>query len=240
MLIDLTSKTQDELRTLAREHKTDIGDLPPNLGEGKLRDAVEAGLLRRQKRLEREAGEQADRDRQAKLGAQDRAKGHPDPETVAIENSEKVYVTFVNMENPGQDGELGADVPMFSGSKYTFHLWDQQRHVMPKCLVVSNPEDDEKLLKRMVEFWTALGLVGNHALKQAKEQLHRMSLANRCHNDRTELRYNKRDDTLSTVIVGTTPRFRFTDAEPAPADAEYGLVIKEMNHGENSPNQSEA
>jgi hypothetical protein len=239
-MIDVTSKTKEELRELGNELEPYIGKLAPNLGLGKLQEAVALGLRKREEKIEGQVKADAEMERRQKLGAQDRQKGHPSPETVAIEASQKVYATFLNEENPGADGELGTDVKFFKGEKYMFHLWDQQRHVLPQCLVVPSPESDTKLLDRMIQFWEGVGMTGNHATKQARSHLHQMSLLNSAVAPRTERRYNKKEDQMMTVIVGNTPRFRFTEIEPAPADAEYGLVILETNDGKNTHNEPAA
>lgn len=240
-IVDLTGKTREELLVMAKELEPYIGKLGPALGDGKLREAVAAGLLKQQKKVEEEVQQQAQLEKQEKIGAAGRLKGHPSPETIAIEASRKVYAKFLNIENPGADGELGADVKFFLGEKYLFHLWDQQRHVLPECLVKSDPESDSALVERMRVYWEGLGLKGNHALKQAKTHLRRLSLVNHAVSPRTERRFNAKEDEMVTVIVGHTPRFQFTEIEPAPADAEYGLVIiKETNSGENTLQQSAA
>ena len=240
MEFDVTSKTKEELRDLAKELEPYIGPLPPNLGLGKTQEIVLIGLAKRQQKVEQQVKEDALKEKREKIGAQGHLKGHPSPETIAIEASPRVYAKFLNIENPGADGELGADVKCWKGEKYLFHLWDQQRHVLPQCLVVPNPESDATLVERMRVFWEGLGMTGNHALKQAKEHLHQMSWINSAVSPRTERRFNKKEDEMVTVIVGHTPRFQFTEIEPAPDDSPFGLVVKETVDGENTPAQSAA
>ena len=80
----------------------------------------------------------------------------------------------------------------------------------------------------MTEYWEALGMTGNQAAKQAKNHLRTMALPVRCVSPRFEMQYNPRTDKTLPVLVGHTPRFQFTDVSDAPADAEYGLVVKEV------------
>ena len=228
-LIDLSGKTKEELAKLADGLEPYIGKLPPSLGVEKLRDAVEKGLLKRQKRLEQEATDEANRERMQRLGAKDGRKTHPCPETVAIETSRKVYCVFVNMENPGQDGTPGADLRFSKGDKYTFHLFDGQRHVLPLCLIVSNPEAEKPLLERMTEYWSALGYQGHHATKMAKDALRQMALPVDCVAPRVETRIDPKTQMPRSFVAGHTPRFMFTDITDAPADAEFGLVVPEVN-----------
>ncbi len=234
-IIDLTDKTKEELLQMAHDLEPYIGKLAPALGDAKLRDAVEIGLLKRQKKLETEATEQTNRERLDRLGAKSDRKTHPCPETVAIETSRKVYCTFLNMENPGRDGQPGADDRFFKGDKYTFHLFDGQRHVMPLCMIVSNPEAEKPLLDRMTEYWEALGYKGNHAIKQAKQALWDMSIPKRCISHRFEMRYNPQTNETLPALAGHTVRFQFTEVSDAPADAEFGLVIKEVNDSGDNP-----
>jgi hypothetical protein len=229
---DLTSKPKEELWALARELEPYIGKLAPATGEPKLREAIEIGLMKRQKALEQQVTDEANKERLAKIGADDARKRHPCPETIAIEASDKVFCTFLNMENPGQDGEMGADVSFWKGDKYQFHLFDGQRHVMPRCLIVSNPEADTKVFDRMVAYWSGLGMDDNRAKKQAKNSLRQMALPVSCVAPRFELRFDPRTNRDVMVLAGHTPRFQFTDVESAPADAEFGLVVPTMSESE--------
>lgn len=239
MSLEMIAKTHEELKALAAELVPYIGKLPPNLEVGKLRDAIDVGLLRREEALKAKAAAEAKKEKQEKIGATEMSRNHPSPETVAFENSPKVYATFVNIENPGSDGELGADIRFWKGEKYYFHLWDQQRHVLPKCLIVADPESDSNLVARMTAYWEGLGMPLAKARSQAISNLRQISLVNHAVNPRTQRQFNPRNDEMVTVIVGHTPRFRFTDIEPAPSDAEYGLVVvtKENTDGTNTPNE---
>jgi len=228
-VIDLSEKTREELMQMVSELEPYMGRLAPNIGEAKLRDAVEVGLLKRQKVLEQRATDEANRDRMRRLGIEDSHKHHPSPETVAIETSRKVYCTFVNMENPGQDGAPGADVRFWKGDKYEFHLFDQQRHVLPLCLVVSNPEAEGPLMERMTTYWEALGYDRNHAVDQAEHALRQMAIPVGCVAPRVETRIDPQTQMPRTFPVGRTPRFMFTEISDAPADAEFGLVVDEVN-----------
>lgn len=235
-VIDLSGKTVDDLKKMAADLEVYIGKLSPSLSEAKLRDAVEIGLLKRQKKLEQQATDEANRERLTRLGTEGNRKTHPSPETVAIENSRKVYCRFMNMENPGQDGSAGADVRFFKGDKYQFHLFDGQMHVMPLCLIVSNPEAETKLLTRMTNYWEALGFQGHHAIKQATDALKQAAIPVNCVAPRAETRIDPKTQMPRTVLTGHTPRFMFTDVRDAPADAEFGLVVNEVDtpNGEDS------
>lgn len=224
-MIDLSDKTKEELWKMAGDLEPYIGKIAPATGEVKLRDAVEIGILKRQKALELQATEEANAERLRRLGSKGNRKTHPSPETVAIETSRKVYCTFVNMENPGQDGSPGADVRFWKGDKYQFHLFDGQRHVMPLCLIVSNPEAEKPLLDRMTQYWEALGFKGHFATKQAKNALRQAAIPVGCVAPRAETRIDPQTQMPRTVLAGHTPRFMFTEISDAPADAEFGLVV---------------
>lgn len=226
-IIDLSEKTKDELYQMAADLVPYIGKQNPGLSEQKLRDIVEVGLLKRQKALESQATEEANSDRLRRLGAKGNRKTHPSPETVAIEHSKKVYCVFVNMENPGQDGNPGADLRFWKGDKYQFHLFDGQRHVMPLCVISSNPEAEAPLLERMTKYWSALGFRDEEAVKQAKGSLRETSLPCCCRAPRAETRIDPKTQMPRTVLAGHTSRFMFTEISDAPASSEFGLVVNE-------------
>lgn len=224
----LLNKTREQLYALAAELEPWIGGkLPPNLSDQKVRDALEAAYMKRGAELEQKGVDEAHLEKQRKLGADALKKTHPSPETVAIENSPKVYATFVNMENPGQDGEMGADVAFTRGDQYHFHLWDGQEHVLPECLISEHPEQDEKLVTRMTEYWRGLGYKGRAAEIQAKQHLPQVSIMYTCKYPVYEMRQDPTNPNLMQHrLVRSTPRFRFTDVRPAPEDAAFGLVAR--------------
>jgi len=53
----------------------------------------------------------------------------PSPETIAIENSKRVYAIFHNME------QRDLDISCTVGGKYRFHFWPEKVHVIPQWIV---------------------------------------------------------------------------------------------------------
>ncbi len=135
MYLELQSKTEEELRGLAKKLKLD-----PNIKKGKLADEIEKAAIYRQQELEATATAKLKAEAAKKMGI-DSKKVHPSPETVAIEGgidpitkkevppSKKVYAIFHNQE------QQGVDVTFNKGEKYRFHLWDGKVHILPEWLI---------------------------------------------------------------------------------------------------------
>lgn len=222
----LEGKSSEELKAWALTLK-DYVKVPPALNDkAKLKELIVLGTLKRDKAMEQRALDEAQAERLERLGTDASKPTHPDPETVAIETSPKVFATFINMENPGMDGEMGADVAFTVGGKYRFHLWDGQTHVLPQCLITEHPESDENLVARMTDYWKGLRLSERKAAKQAVDHLRTMTLMGRCVYPVFEMKQDPRDpNRMVPRHVRNAPRFRFSDIRPAPVDADYGLVV---------------
>jgi len=224
MAVELTEMLKYSDSELREMGKTLDLKLAPNLGKGKMIEAIQREAIRRQKELELEVTAQLRQEATVKLGLT-ATKKRPSPENVAIIASKKKYVVFINRENSGADGEMGADVQLLKGD-YAFHLWDGMKHVLPECLVAEVPEAIPEVFDRLTEFFVTCGMKPKRAREQASETLKRLSLRTSCQNPIYADVKTARGEKISQR-VGSQGRFSFEVIGDAPATEPFGLVEKQ-------------
>jgi hypothetical protein len=197
MALELANKNKQYLKKYADA----LGlKLSPKLSREKMYLAVETALIKRQVEIEEkerlkltQAKMKTQRDWLKAAGKKIPKEAKPSLETIMIEKSPKVFVEFINLENPRDEhGNPGASLEFDAGEKYHFKLFDGRKHVMPECIVSKD--------KKYVE----------------------VSRAIRCQTPVYAQRKTTSGDVVS-VQVNTNPRFRFLILGPAPDDAEFGF-----------------
>lgn len=137
MDFELATKSNEELKKYAKE-LVNLGFMEkfaPAIGRAKLMDLVDKALMKRQMKLEADARAEATAEAAKVLGMKPGQKVKPSPETLAIRASKKVYVEFLNLENPADDDGPGASLEFNPGPDYYFKMYDGRKHVMPEILV---------------------------------------------------------------------------------------------------------
>lgn len=123
--MDFTSKTEQEVRDIAKRYEIDVS----KMNRKEMESAIEKESIRRHLKAEAEVRAELAKKADELLGIDPNTKRKPSPETLAIEASKKVYAIFNNRE------EEGLDITINKGGKYTFHFFDNKVHVVPEWLV---------------------------------------------------------------------------------------------------------
>jgi hypothetical protein len=238
---ELTAMQDNELNRMANELKLKF---PPGTSRSDKQEAIEVALLKRHKAQELKAIAELRSESESRLGMAGGSR--PSAESVAIEASPKVYVLFNNMEHPASDGESGADVEFDKGGNH-FHLWDSKVHVMPRILVVKNPDKDPALspvAKRLRDYWSSLGIkstefsaafrksilekenieAANALDYRVKFTMKSMSLPDNCNRTLWDVAKDEKTGQQVPVEVGVQDRFMFNVLGPAPDDEPFGIT----------------
>jgi len=194
-----------------------------------LLEAVQVAAIRKTEDLQQKVVEAKRAEALLKIGVEVTGKKRPSAENIAILASKKVRVRFLNREDGGGAGEVGADVTFLKGS-FRFHLYDGQEHLLPECLIVESIDEIPNVLEKVVNFFVATGMKKGRAEDTAKGVLRRMSLYISCRNPVYADVKLPGGETVSK-IVQWIPRFDFKiSKQDVPEHADFGPVEREVQH----------
>ena len=200
--IPLEERSQKDLRKFAE--KLDL-NLPVTMSREKMAQAIKVEQTKRQLQIEEEAKTKLKAEKLVAMGMKPGAIRKPVFEEYEIEHCKKVFVRFINREDPAKDDKPAGDLEFNKGEKYRFHLWETNKNgdtatfVMPECIVTKTDRSHK---------WFHI------------------SVANKSRPIYKDVK-DPRTGIVTSQIVGRRPRFEFIILGDAPKDAPFGLYLEE-------------
>lgn len=247
---ELKSMDAKEIRELGKSWEM---NLPPALGEEKLREAVYIESLKRAERMKARAQAELAQEARDKLEIGNEVGARALPEDVAILASKRWYVRFTNLEQPRDDISKGATVDFVKGT-HKFSLYDDQIHCLPGVFLAQDIEQVKPVYDAVVNFYVSTGMPKQDkgrvlgAESVAKGVMARLSLMGHMHlsKEHSQVATSGTFPVFSDVqlpsgerisrLTATQPRWLFERISEAAPDTPFGLVsdVKELEDARRS------